>query len=172
MSSTGTRWSWGGAASPSSAGAAKVNEVTLVEPDSMHHARLKQRFYMHTDFTSIRIVPMHGFMKNSDYSCTVTMHVQKIQKIAPSPIVSTSVPQSTTDRPIVLSAQNGPRICVNQYIIHIFMQCALKMYSNFSDFSTGKHSRPWIVFVKFATVMKCCGRRTSQYCTSRILCNS
>ena len=25
---------------------------------------------------------MHGFMKNSDYSCTVTMHVQKIQKIA------------------------------------------------------------------------------------------
>ena len=45
----------------------------------MHHARLKQRFYMHTDFTCIRIVPMHGFMKNSDYSCTVTMHVQKIQ---------------------------------------------------------------------------------------------
>ena len=47
----------------------------------MHHARLKQRFYMHTDFTCIWIVPMHGFMKNSDYSCTVSMHVQKIQKI-------------------------------------------------------------------------------------------
>ena len=46
----------------------------------MHDARLKQRFYMHTDFTCIRIVPMHGFMKKSDYSCTVTMHVQKIQK--------------------------------------------------------------------------------------------
>ena len=46
---------------------------------------------MHTDFTCIRIVPMHGFMKNSDYSCTVTMHVQKIQKIAPLPLVSTSV---------------------------------------------------------------------------------
>ena len=46
----------------------------------MHHARLKQRFYMHTDFTCIWIVPMHGFMKNSDYSCTVSMHVQKIQK--------------------------------------------------------------------------------------------
>ena len=60
------------------------------------------------------------------------MHVQKIQKIAPSPIVSTSVPQSTTDRPIVLSAQNGPRICVNQYIIHIFMQCALKIICVFS----------------------------------------
>ena len=57
----------------------KVNKVTMVEPDSMHHARLKQRFYMHTDFTCIRIVPMHGFMKKSDYSCTVTMHVQKIQ---------------------------------------------------------------------------------------------
>ena len=46
----------------------------------MHDARLKQRFYMHNDFTCIRIVPMHGFMKKSDYSCTVTMHVQKIQK--------------------------------------------------------------------------------------------
>ena len=46
----------------------------------MHHGRLKQRFYMHTDFTCICIVPMHGFMKNSDYSCTVSMHVQKIQK--------------------------------------------------------------------------------------------
>ena len=86
----------GRAASPSSARAAKVNKVTLVEPDSMHDARLKQRFYMHTDFTCIRIVPMHGFMKNSDYSCTVTMHVQKIQKIATLPIVSTSVASSTT----------------------------------------------------------------------------
>ena len=74
-----------------SVGAAKVNKVTLVEPDSMHHARLKQRIYMHTDFTSIRIVPMHGFMKKSDYSCTVTMHVQKIQKIAVGPIVHPSV---------------------------------------------------------------------------------
>ena len=46
----------------------------------MHDARLKQRFYMHSDFTSIRIVPMHGFMKKSDYSCTVTMHVHKIKK--------------------------------------------------------------------------------------------
>ena len=46
----------------------------------MHIARLKQRFYMHTDFTCIRIVPMHGFMKKPDYSCTVTMHVHKIQK--------------------------------------------------------------------------------------------
>ena len=46
----------------------------------MHDARLKQIFYMHIDFTSIRIVPVHGFMKKSDYSCTVTMHVQKIQK--------------------------------------------------------------------------------------------
>ena len=45
----------------------------------MHDARLKQRFYMHSDFTSIRIVPVHGFMEKSDYSCTVTMHVQKIQ---------------------------------------------------------------------------------------------
>ena len=33
----------------------------------------------------------------ADYSCTVTMHVQKIQKIAPLPIVSTSVvPHSRT----------------------------------------------------------------------------
>ena len=61
-------------------GAAKVNKVTLVEPDSMHDARLKQIFYMHNDFTCIRIVPMHGFMKKSDYSCTVTMHVHKIKK--------------------------------------------------------------------------------------------
>ena len=57
----------------------------------MHHARLKQRFYMHTDFTFIRIVPMHGFMKNSDYSCTVTMHVQKIQKIEVGPVEHPSV---------------------------------------------------------------------------------
>ena len=48
----------------------------------MHIARLKQRDLGRYDFTCIRIVPMHGFMKNSDYSCTVTMHVQKIQKIA------------------------------------------------------------------------------------------
>ena len=71
----------------------------------MHHARLKQRFYMHADFTCIRIhdvVPMHGFMKNSDYSCTVTMHVQKIQKIATLPIVSTSV-----------------AIGSNMYIVHV-----------------------------------------------------
>ena len=40
--------------------------------------------------------------------------------------------QSTTDRPIVVSAQNGPWICVNQYIIHIFMQCALKIIYVFS----------------------------------------
>ena len=70
----------GRAASPSSARAAKVNKVTLVEPDSMHDARLKQRFYMHTDFTCIRIVPMHRFMKKSNYSFTVSMHVQKIEK--------------------------------------------------------------------------------------------
>eukprot|EP01048_Picozoa_sp_COSAG05_P004955 COSAG05_NODE_282_length_12257_cov_5.818077_2_plen_61_part_00 len=57
----------------------------------MHIARLKQRNLGRSDFTSIRIVPVHGFMKNSDYSCTVTMHVQKIQKIATLPIVSTSV---------------------------------------------------------------------------------
>ena len=57
----------------------------------MHIARLKQRNLGRFDFTCIRIVPMHGFMKNSDYSCTVTMHVQKIQKIATLPIVSTSV---------------------------------------------------------------------------------
>ena len=46
----------------------------------MHIARLKQRDLGRTDFTSIRIVPVHRFMKKSDYSCTVTMHVQKIQK--------------------------------------------------------------------------------------------
>ena len=46
----------------------------------MHIARLKQRDLGRFDFTCIRIVPMHGFMKNWDYSCTVTMHVQKIQK--------------------------------------------------------------------------------------------
>ena len=46
----------------------------------MHIARLKQRNLGLHDFTYIRIVPMHGFMKNSDYSCTVSMHVQKIQK--------------------------------------------------------------------------------------------
>ena len=40
--------------------------------------------------------------------------------------------QSTTDRPIVLSAQNGRWIFVNQYIIHIFMQCALKIICVFS----------------------------------------
>ena len=51
----------------------------MVEPDSMHDARLQKIFYMLTDFTCIRIVPVHGFMKKSDYSCTVTMHVQKIQ---------------------------------------------------------------------------------------------
>ena len=42
------------------------------------------------------------------------------------------VPQSTTDRPIVLSAHTGPWIWVNQYIIHIFMQCALKIICVFS----------------------------------------
>ena len=42
------------------------------------------------------------------------------------------VPQSITDRPIVVSAQNGTWICVNQYIIHIFMQCALKIIYVFS----------------------------------------
>ena len=61
----------------------------------MHHARLKQRFYMHTDFTCIWIVPMHGFMKNSDYSCTVTMHVQKIQKIAVGPSYSCRDPMQS-----------------------------------------------------------------------------
>ena len=45
----------------------------------MHIARLKQRDLGRYDFTCIRIVPMHGFMKKLDYSCTVTMHVQKIQ---------------------------------------------------------------------------------------------
>ena len=40
--------------------------------------------------------------------------------------------QSTTDRPIVLSAHTGPWIWVNQYIIHIFMQCALKIICVFS----------------------------------------
>ena len=68
-----------------------VRDQKLFHFYSMYHARLKQLFYMHTDFTCIRIVPMHGFMTKSDYSCTVTMHVQKIQKIAPLPIVSTSV---------------------------------------------------------------------------------
>ena len=48
----------------------------------MHIARLKQRDLGRTDFTCIRIVPMHGFMKNSDYSCTFTMHVQKKIKLA------------------------------------------------------------------------------------------
>ena len=46
----------------------------------MHIARLKQRDLGRSDFTCIRIVPVHRFMKKSDYSCTVTMHVQKIQK--------------------------------------------------------------------------------------------
>ena len=57
----------------------------------MHIARLKQRDLGRSDFTCIRIVPVHRFMKNSDYSCTFTMHVQKIQKIATLPIVYTSV---------------------------------------------------------------------------------
>ena len=57
----------------------------------MHIARLKQRNLGRSDFTCIRIVPMHGFMKNSDYSCTVTMHVQKIQKIEVGPIEHPSV---------------------------------------------------------------------------------
>ena len=46
----------------------------------MHIARLKQRDLGRSDFTCIRIVSVHGFMKKSDYSCTVTMHVQKNQK--------------------------------------------------------------------------------------------
>ena len=40
--------------------------------------------------------------------------------------------QSTTDRPIVVSANTGPWIWVNRYIIHIFMQCALKIKCVFS----------------------------------------
>ena len=54
---------------------------------TMHIARLKQRDLGRTDFTSIRIVPVHGFMKKSDYSCTVTMHVQKNKKLAVGLIV-------------------------------------------------------------------------------------
>ena len=55
LSSTSTRWSWGEAASPSSGGATKVNEVTLVEPDSIapipdqFHAMGKQDFSIHAD---------------------------------------------------------------------------------------------------------------------------
>ena len=46
----------------------------------MHIARLKQRDLGRFDFTCIRIVPMHRFMKKSNYSFTVNMHVQKIEK--------------------------------------------------------------------------------------------
>ena len=49
----------------------------------MHIARLKQKDLGRSDFTCIRIVPVHRFMKKSDYSCTVTnarTAVHKIQK--------------------------------------------------------------------------------------------
>ena len=68
----------------------------------MHDARLKQRFYMQTDFTCIRIVPVHRFMKKSDYSCTVTMHVQKIQKdstLTFSLILSSRMISNRSDQP-------------------------------------------------------------------------
>ena len=42
------------------------------------------------------------------------------------------LPQSTTDRPIVVSPQTGRWFWVNRYIIHIFMQCALKITCVFS----------------------------------------
>ena len=88
----------------------------------MHIARLKQRNLGRSDFTCIRRVPMHGFMKNSDYSCTVTMHVQKIQKIAPSPIVSTSVactgrilPYSLACRILLASTAWGAHLQLYRY---------------------------------------------------------
>ena len=46
-----------------------------------------------------------------------------------------SMPLATLGMSLV-SAQNGPWICVNQYIIHIFMQCALKIISIFSHYSS------------------------------------